>query len=372
MYKVFFADDEAAIRSGIRSNMNWESSGFTLAGEAPDGELALSLMQDIAPDILITDVKMPFMDGLELARLTKLTMPWVKIIILSGHDEFEYARRAITVGVEEYLLKPVTSAKLFETLNRIARKIEEENERERKERDRLLNMADLSMSGLIPVTSANGAPTLERLRYASKQEIPALLDGYLGKFDKTVVHSLIFMNYMLMDMISTASKVVEELKGDPRRVLSGYTDAATLREAVSNAEAARRIMHSILERAIDFRDTVTTPAYSDSIRKAREYIRENYREQGLSLNAVAAVVNVSPNHFSTIFARETGETFINYVTRIRMEKAKNLLKTTKLRTADVAYDAGYSDSHYFSYVFKKNVGVSPREFRAEHTEQTLS
>jgi two-component system response regulator YesN len=295
--------------------MNWDTSGFTLAGEAPDGEMALSLMQDIAPDILITDVKMPFMDGLELARLTKQSMPWVKIIILSGHDEFEYARQAITAGVEEYLLKPVTSAKLFETLGRIAQKIEEENEKERLERDKLLGMADIGVSGLI-------------------------------------------------DMISAASQIIEELGGDPRRILFGYTDAGTLREAVSSTEAARRITHSILERAINFRDTVSTPAFSDSIREAREYIHAHYRDQGLSLNAVAAAVNVSPNHFSTIFARETGENFITYVTRIRLEQAKSLLKTTKLRTADVAYEAGYSDSHYFSYVFKKNVGLSPREFRA--------
>jgi two-component system response regulator YesN len=315
MYKVFFADDEAAMRAGIRSNMNWETSGFTLAGEAPDGEMALSLMQDIAPDILITDVKMPFKDGLELARLTKQSMPWIKIVILSGHDEFEYARRAISVGVEEYLLKPVTSAKLFETLNRVARKIEEENEKERLERERLLGMADLSVSELI-------------------------------------------------DMISKASKIIEELGGDPRRILSGYTDSGTLRKAVSDTEAARRITRSVLERAIDFRNTVTVPAYSDSIREAREYIHEHYGEQGLSLNAVAAAVNVSPNHFSAIFARETGENFINYVTRIRMEQAKSLLRTTKLRTADVAYEAGYSDSHYFSYVFKKHVGLTPREYRA--------
>ncbi len=367
MYKVFLADDEASMRAGIRNNIKWDTSGFTLAGEAPDGEMALSLMQEIAPDILITDVKMPFMNGIELARLTKLNMPWIKIIILSGHDEFEYARQAITVGVEEYLLKPVTSARLFETLSRVAAKIEEENEKESSERDRLLNMADLSMSGLIPVTDVGGVPIIERLRYASPQDIPALLDDYLGKFDKTVTKSLIFMNYMLMDMISAASKIIEELGGDSRRILSGCTDAGALREAVSDTEAAGRLMYSVLGRAIDFRNTVTLPAFSDSIRKAREYIHGHYREHGLSLNTVAAAVNVSPNHFSTIFTRETGENFISYVTRTRIEQAKYLLRTTKLRTADIAYEVGYSDSHYFSFVFKKNVGFSPREFRAEQT-----
>jgi len=246
MYKVFFVDDEAATRAGVRNSINWDGSGFTLSGEAPDGELALSLMQDIMPDILITDVRMPFMDGLELAKRTKEAMPWIKIIILSGHDEFEYAQQAITIGVEEYLLKPVTAAKLLETLNKVAARIEEN----------------------------------------SDQQTPP-----------------------------------------------------------ADADAPRGVQ------------------YSDVIAKALDFIQKNYREQGISLHSVAKEANISPNHLSTMFRQETGETFINYITRIRLENAKILLKTTKMRMSDVGYEIGYNDTHYFSYVFKKNVGVTPKEFR---------
>ena len=131
MYKVFFVDDEASMRAGIRDSIDWDNTGFILAGEAPDGEMALSLMQEILPDILITDVKMPFMDGIELARMAKKNMPWIKIIIISGHDEFEYAKQAIAIGVEDYLLKPITSGTLMEILNAVAGRIEEER-RDRK------------------------------------------------------------------------------------------------------------------------------------------------------------------------------------------------------------------------------------------------
>ena len=364
MYKVFFVDDEAAMRAGVRENINWDTSAFTLAGEAPDGEMALSLMQDIMPDILITDVKMPFMDGIEFARQAKAMMPWVKIIILSGHDEFEYARQAITIGVEEYLLKPVTSRKLFETLDRVAAKMEEEKEKLRLERERILNMRDISMAGLIPVSEANRPPSMERLRYASKQEIPKLLDDYLNKFGEDVIESFIFMNYMFMDVISFASKVIEEWGGDPRRILSGYSDAGILIDAVSDVENAKKIMSSILETVIEFRDTITRSKYHGVIQKARAYIHKNYREQDISLHCVAEEVNISPNHFSTIFSQETGETFINYVTRVRIERAKILLKTTQSRTADIAYEVGYSDNRYFSYVFKKHAGMTPKEFRS--------
>ena len=111
MIKVFLVEDEIIIREGIRYNIDWEKEGLEFVGEASDGELAYPLIQKTKPDILITDIKMPFMDGLELSRLVKQEMPEVKIIILSGYDEFEYAREGIDIGITDYLLKPVSERK---------------------------------------------------------------------------------------------------------------------------------------------------------------------------------------------------------------------------------------------------------------------
>ena len=126
MYKVFLVDDEIVIRENIRSSFPWEASGFTLVGEAPDGEIALQTMQDVKPDILITDIRMPFMDGMQLCEAVSHTMPWVQIVILSGYDDFAYAQQAISLGVKEYLLKPVSAQELLEVLERIAGRIREE------------------------------------------------------------------------------------------------------------------------------------------------------------------------------------------------------------------------------------------------------
>ena len=126
MYKVFLVDDEIVVREGIRFNFPWDETQFVLAGEAPDGEIALSMLQDIKPDILITDIRMPFMDGLALCRHVTRTMPWIYIIILSGYDDFAYAREAISVGVKEYLLKPVSGQELRVVLDRIALRIQED------------------------------------------------------------------------------------------------------------------------------------------------------------------------------------------------------------------------------------------------------
>src|SRR5512141_1537217 len=125
-YKVFFVEDEIITREGIRDNVDWQASGFEFCGEATDGEMALPLLRTAQPDVLITDIKMPFMDGLQLSKIVRERMPWIKIIILSGHDEFEYAQKAINLGVTEYLLKPVTAQDLHYALQRIAAQIDRE------------------------------------------------------------------------------------------------------------------------------------------------------------------------------------------------------------------------------------------------------
>jgi len=132
-YKVFFVEDEIVTREGIRDNINWREHGFEFCGEAADGEMALPIIQSLKPDLLITDIKMPFMDGLQLSKIIRERLPWVKIIVLSGHDEFEYAQQAIELGVTEYLLKPVTVQNLHQALRKIAAQLD----RERNEQEKL-------------------------------------------------------------------------------------------------------------------------------------------------------------------------------------------------------------------------------------------
>lgn len=128
MMRVFIADDEEIIRDGIRNCIEKEQGRFLFAGEAPDGEMALPMLMEMKPDVLITDIRMPFMDGLELAKVVRRTMPWLRIVFLSGHDEFEYAQKAVSLHADAYLLKPVSSAQLLETLGQVAEQIEQEQQ----------------------------------------------------------------------------------------------------------------------------------------------------------------------------------------------------------------------------------------------------
>ncbi len=130
MFNVFLVEDEVVVREGIRKNIQWEQYGFHYAGDASDGELALPLIRQIQPDLLITDIKMPFMDGLSLIELVREELPKTKIVIISGYDDFSYAQQAIKAGVEQYLLKPIIKEKMVETLIMIREKMEAEQKQQ--------------------------------------------------------------------------------------------------------------------------------------------------------------------------------------------------------------------------------------------------
>lgn len=134
MLKVFLAEDEFVIREGIKNNINWSDHGYEFCGEAGDGELAFSMIQKLRPDILITDIRMPFMDGLTLSRMVKAEFPGIEIILLTGYEDFEYAKEAIRIGVASYLSKPISGQNLLSEIDHVAEKIIEK----RKEKEAAL------------------------------------------------------------------------------------------------------------------------------------------------------------------------------------------------------------------------------------------
>jgi two-component system response regulator YesN len=512
MYKVFLVDDEIVIREGIRNNVRWEENGFALCGEAPDGEIALSMIQELKPDILITDIRMPFMDGLALCAQAARAMPWVHTLILSGYDDFAYAQEAISLGVREYLLKPVSAQQLEETLRRIAERIDQERavqadlesiKRQLASSSRLIredflvNLIEGSLTGDVtqkarglhmnllarhyavmliepeePETllhvraaverladGAGGAvqlcargghlallvlgdtvedleeraytfaqavkheaergggavvrvaigtpvdalaelpasveaagrvlkssqgrrrimgvadmpedmprelmhmdvvPLYERLRYASTRDAEPLLDAYYASLGGTAVQSAVMGNYLLVDALLAAMRIIKQSGGDPEQVLPESLRASRLQ----NAERVVPTAKEIVTRALAFRDASGGSRYSAVIRQARAYIEENYRKPDIMLHDVAAHVALSDNHFCTVFSQEMGITFIEYLTRLRMERAKGLLKGTELRSTQIAEQVGYNDPHYFRYLFKKHMGMNPRDYRA--------
>ena len=408
MVKVFLVDDEIVIREGIRTSFPWEKTEYVLVGEAPDGEMALPMIRDTQPDILITDIRMPFMDGIALCGAVRSQMPWIGIIILSGYDEFEYARKGIQLGVREYILKPVTADELKKVLDRVSEAMRKE-QRERASRRPESNqrfVQEKLLSSLYSEDQREGdaAAVVDQLRamginiaaprYAvidaafeptgtGYAELTELAEGSGG-----IVHvspcrtggRVLVLGDNDQDAEERAYAFGASIATEMERIGCGGIRISigeiveTPEQICRSLQSARHIRHVLTDQAESSPRIVGVREFSEGsgersaavmTARARMYLSEHYQDGSLMLQDVAAAVGMSNSRFSTVFAQECGKTFTEYLTSLRLDKAKELLKTTDKRSSQIAFEVGYNDSHYFSYLFKKNVGMTPGEYRSE-------
>lgn len=539
--KVFLVEDEMVIRRGIKNSIDWEKEGYIFCGEASDGELAYPMIIKEKPDILITDIRMPFMDGLELCKLVKKELPNIKILILSGYDEFDYAKEAIRLGVTEYLLKPISSGKLLEALNGVSESIRREKEdkdlvrkcmeemRENTEHEKQkffeqmiagnLSMADaletgkkyemnlsagmynlllfrftlgeenrksgellgeaeyaieklterleyvfefqrgvegwafllmadneeqmservkelskvleeimknystiayfggigqpvarlreleesfreaeralaarftMELNRIISVEDirmAQNVDTLDDIEITSfgeiektrtmlekflnngaEDEIDEFVDVYINELPEENLKSVLMRQYIIMDAYIVMMSFCEKIEGIEGEMQAQSEELKNSMKTIQTLEEIKNYIRMLLKKIIGVRDTISGRRYSDIIEIAKDQIRKTYMSDEISLNTIAAEVGMSPSYFSSIFSKEMGKTFVEYLTEIRMDRAKELLMCSSMKTSEIGYEVGYKDPHYFSYIFKKTQNCTPKEFRARGNE----
>ena len=416
--KVFLVDDEIVVREGIRESFPWDETPYTLVGEAPDGEMALPMIRDTNPDIVITDIKMPFMDGIELCRTLRGQMPWIGIIVLSGYDEFEYARRCIQLGVREYLLKPINAEDLRGVLDKVGAQLTEERkalEHAASLRVRMEGGGKFLKGKLIgslfsdesPESDANDAiQQLDAMGCKVNAPFYAVIDAAFSSLSEgqTAADSLADGSYGIVHASASrtgtrllvlgetaedaeerayafANSLVCELeRAGCGQIRVGIGEIVDKPEKIINSfKAARHIRHLLVERTDEkavilgvremgdpTEDNNTPPVVSD----AKLYMSQHFTEPGLMLQDVAKAVGMSNSRFSTVFSQQSGQTFTEYLIYLRMNKAKEMLKFTDMRSSQIAYEVGYNDAHYVSDICKKNVGMTPSEYRTQHQNQT--
>jgi len=174
-------------------------------------------------------------------------------------------------------------------------------------------------------------------------------------------------NFFFVEIMLAASRIIRDSEGNPQEVIPA---AFRAQSTMITVDEVLPLCRDMLERAIAFRDSRGSARYGSVIRKARAFIDEHFADSNVTLHDVASHVALSNNHFCTVFSQEMGVTFTEYLTSLRMNRAKELLTGTAMRTGDVAYAVGYNDPHYFSYLFKKNTGLSPRDFRKDDKNGT--
>ena len=538
MLKVFLAEDEFVVREGIKNNIDWESHGYEFCGEAADGELAYPMIQRLKPDIVITDIKMPFMDGLELSRLIKKEYPDTEIVILSGYAEFDYAKEAISLGVAHYLTKPISGEELLKEIDEVAVRVEEkkrekalrdryeremaetgdearrqlfydivsgrfgtsqllesadrlkmdisamwynlilftimnpwkdneeyagvpddmqtalqaiidksdvnmfdrktegiailvkaDSEEELTERIKLIvndfvtvlseygevkyfggigtpvnrlraltesfdkarhafamrflmdesrflhyeDIADNSVGGIhteefdianVNMTESDKRKVSEFIRRGDRNDALYFVEAYIDQLNEGAAKSTLFRQYLAMDMYFAAAAFVESI-GMPKTELEPVDQNSG---ALKNVDKTKEYLVRLIDKAMELRDSNVANRYGDVIEEVKAYIDKNYGDEDLSLNMVASHVGFSPNHLSMVFSQETGNSFIKYLTEYRMNKAMELLRCTGKRNVEISLEVGYKDPHYFSYLFKKTVGMTPTQYRGGQKE----
>lgn len=540
MLKIFLAEDEVIVRETIKRMIPWENLGFELVGEAADGEMALPLLLRQKPDLLITDIKMPFMDGLTLAKVAKKEIPGLKVVILSGYDDFNYAKQAINIGVEDYLLKPITKNALIERLTEIRSRYEhektqkeyyekfhremqayeknssrdffealvrgsmdmmeiyrrseklgldivaeaynvliftmnceedfsgqregyseweteslelleeffsentsamlfrcnifsygvlikgqketiEENTRscvseiqrifDRKEQKRQWFVAagepverlsqiqksyysasrafsqrylydenilyydemtsmekknvtedDSTYLQKVDVNALNPAILQKFLSNGLLEETENFVKDYFYAIGQEPLESLVFRNYVTLNVRFSVMSFLKEIGCDTRTLEQEDTEDV-LSESSKSLENAIAYAEKIISQAIALRDQNSGNKNRSILKTAVDFIDSHYMEEDMSLNKAANAANVSANHFSALFSQNMGQTFIEYLTNLRMNKAKEYLRCTSMRSSEIAGEIGYKDAHYFSYLFKKTQGMTPSDYR---------
>lgn len=395
MKNILLVEDEWLVRSGMKAMVDWEANGFQLIADVSHGGEALTVLQEQPVDIVLTDIRMPVMDGLTLIETIREQHYACEVIILSSYDDFHYVRQAMQHGVRDYIHKPTLSPEeLVHTLKKIAKELDEKQSLEQYRRmmedvagesrhvllkkilQEMANRRFTDIDGLL-TKIADSPSALEEafylclLRGINEQPSPLfsiehyirsfMAEQYGGDSDQTLV---VKENDTWILLLPEQSEGILHRLEQHAKDAFGWTliwEMAEQRCAVSEMAAIYeqvRYKLSLQQKLLGSRHP--------SIRKAIHYIHEHYMNS-LTLEKVSTHVNMSPSYFSRLFLKEKKMPFIEYVTDFRLKEAKRLLLQTDLPVYQIAKRVGYQNSKYFLNLFKRHFHVTPGKFRQENS-----
>ena len=539
LYKIMLVDDEEEARKSIVSKIDWEKAGYDFVGDAENGQDAMEKIEALEPNVIITDIHMPYMSGLELAKWVQQKYPSIKVIILSGYSQFEYAQEAMRYGVKEYILKPIDVEALNDVLTRVRDSLNEEIEArkniamlmenynaslptlreqflnklirnsnhyhlDREEIETKIKRFELDLLGARKWTCAVVDIEIDKIDVlgeltGDRELIPISVRKLLEEKITVYCRNAIFSSALdsriviifAIDETNTQTGLMDVLRDVCRESLRtlgvpitmGFGDSKTdilnieesynaavdaigykrvigiggviyiqdvepvnvgilkcdekeendiisvikfgpeerIKEVVENiyqkmtstrvhVRQSKAYMFSIVACVVNLMQQyeINTDAMSDYsyiisrlnnvkdfkewlieickdlnsriqlkretttkqiIKEAKEYINHNYQNPALSVEIICKHLHMSPAYFSTLFKKEMSQTYVAYLTDLRLNKAVELLNTTDYKTYVIAEMVGYQEQNYFSYVFKKKFGIPPTKYRVATFKQ---
>lgn len=341
MYRLIIVEDEEVMRRGLSCYVPWEDMGFTVAGVFEDGTEAYEYLQKESCDVILTDIMMGRMSGLELAMNVCAEQPDIKVVILSGYMEFTYARQALQYKVVDYLVKPVDEDELADVFHKLKQRLDEEK-RHQEEYGGLTGEYKLFVSelnaGNIDAIYALAKDFMERISYLPFEDIRGITKGL-------------------------CSAIVQEYKNrniDTWIITEGAFNIALLYESKDwrELEACLQKMLQALAEGLKAKEQDHQDHIVGLIKKyAQEHMNEDIGNE-----EIARKHNIHPAYMSRLFKQKTGETLTEYILRIRMEKAIELLREGKYKSSEISRMIGCSSQSYFTVLFKKYTGYNPSDY----------
>ncbi|MFD2118107.1 response regulator [Paenibacillus yanchengensis] len=331
---ILIVDDEPIIRKGLIKLIEKFDASIT-ASAASNGVEALQKIEKVVPELILTDIRMPKMDGLELCKIISERRIATNIIVISGFDEFTYAQQCIAYGVKQYLLKPLTEDELYPVLQRIFRYHSNKPlslsayEHWLLETEEAVQTADYSR--VTKLLEQWKVDYVEKQR--NVQQVQQLAIDGLSMLQKRINKQQI---YLVQYQFSSQSQSLDNIIANFERELYGFID-------------------QLLAWRGDYRNIM--------LDEALQYI-DNHITENISLPDVAAKIGLTAPYFSWYFKKMMNENFVQYRIRKKIELAIQMLEDPQYKVINIALEAGFPNYNYFSKVFKKSVGCSPSEYRS--------
>jgi len=419
MYRLMIVDDDEIIREGLVKNIDWNENGIQVVAEAKNGTEALEKLELFAPEIVLSDIKMPFMDGIELSKYLYEHYPQVKVLLLTAYEEFEYAKKALQYHVSDYIMKYESNEMILDRVKQLI----VQYEIDKKHKDIIDRNKDYLMKDFIQQLCFNKLEVDEIEKkiddisseyktglfsvlsfaietYNSKRETRIvtfsndlkIIDHINEFFKQNGCLTIVFQDKenikfvinhkekdefsvddfqkkleLLVYEIESSNPINMQIGGGNfylrlEDIYKSYMEAEQALSTVKLIERGRKGSRVILYGSTKNKHE----NMADTMDKIVQYINEHFSDTDLSLNTIAKQVYLSPNYISTLFKKYLDVNISNYIIDIRMKKAEKLLRESDYKAYEIANMVGYTNSQYFSILFKRSIGISPTDYRSQN------
>lgn len=344
--RVAIVEDEMLFREYLRHGMDWKRVEGEICWEAGDGEEALARLKEEVPDVILADINMPFMDGLSFTALVREQFPNVQVVMVTGIDSFECARRALKLGVKDYLLKPFSREEFEATMDSVRNTLK-------------LKKVGSGVKGYYPWSYYKNL--LNALRTSQLQEVEEQIHWLFTDFkEKSVDQSYIqtavqTLTTICLSHLAESGRGIEETYGER----FNPADMLSMLEELDRAEVE---LFNLFKKTMEAGQKKRPLKQGQIAERAMLLINENYAHEDLSVPYLCKALFVNESYLRSVFKQNVGMTISDYMTQVRMNEAKRLIETGGMKFSEIGYSVGYQDPAYFSKCFKKHFGVSPSVF----------